>query len=339
MIDRQAPDVSIVIAAYNAAETIRRAIDSAAAQRAVDIEIIVVDDCSTDATPQVVAQTECPAVRLITLDRNKGPGGARNAGIAAAKGRWIAVLDSDDTMRPDRLMHLVAAAERAEADVVVDNLDVLHADGRVERMFPESVLAQLPWLTLPAFIESNRVFRSTHNFGYLKPVFRRAFLEENALFFDEELRIGEDYLLLASALAAGGRCHVVPKAGYIYQIREGSISRVLELHHVEAMLEGDRRFLARFPLDGPAAAAQRRRTRSLAEARAFLALVRHLKNRSFGPALQVALDDPVALRHLGMPIAARWRRLVTRPAHRKTAAPRAASSPPTADNRPLETKG
>ncbi|WP_308311247.1 glycosyltransferase family 2 protein [Shinella sp. CPCC 101442] len=333
-----APDISIVIAAYNAAETIQRAIRSALAQQGVTVEVIVADDCSTDATRAAVAVFTDPAVRLVALDRNRGPGGARNAGFALARGRWIAVLDADDTMRPERLGGMIAAAEQENAALVVDNIDILHLDGRLETMFPDDLLTRTPRLDLPDFIDSNRIFRSTHNFGYMKPVFRRAFLEDNDLAYDEALRIGEDYLLFASTLAAGGRCVVTPAGGYVYHIREGSISRVLHLRHVEAMLAGDQRFLARYPLTAAAAAAQRRRTRNLHETRAFLALVQHLKNRSFGPALKVALGDPVALRHLAMPVAARWRRLVT-PSHRKTAARRAASSPTTAQDRALKNKG
>ena len=324
------PDVSVVIAAYNAADTVTRAILSAAAQRDIAVEVVVVDDCSTDGTSAVVAALGLSAVRLVALDRNRGPGGARNAGLAAARGRWIAVLDADDTMRPDRLRRLVDLAEGREAAAIVDNIDVLQNDGRMERMFPEAMLAGMPRLTLAAFIDSNRIFRGTHNFGYMKPLFRRAFLEESRIGYDEGLRIGEDYLMLASVLAAGGGCAVTEEAGYIYHIRETSISRVLRLQHVEAMLAGDKRFLSRYALDRAAAAAQRRRTRSLREAHAFLALVKHLKNRSLGPALKVALGDPVALRHLSMPIAARWRRLMAPSSHRRTAAPGAAPSPSTA---------
>ena len=323
------PDVSVVIAAYNAADTIGEAIRSAAAQEGVTVEILVVDDCSTDETRATVAALGTPGLTLLPLDRNRGPGGARNAGFAAARGRWIAVLDADDTMRPDRLCRMIAAAEAKGAAVVVDNLDVLQADGRRKPMFDAARLAAMPGLTLPAFIDANRIFRAAHNFGYMKPVFRRAFLEEKDLAFDEALRIGEDYLLLASVLAAGGTSAIVPEAGYTYHIRAGSISRVLRLHHVDAMLAGDRRFLARFPLQGAAAAAQRRRTRNLKETRSFLALVQHLKNRSLGPALKVALGDPVALRHLSMPIAARWRRL-TAPS---------VLSPTTAEDLPLKNKG
>jgi succinoglycan biosynthesis protein ExoO len=110
-------------------------------------------------------------------------------------------------------------------------------------------------------------------------------------------------------LAKGGRCAVEPEVGYSYHVRTGSISRVLELHHVAAMLAADRVFVGAHQLDAAAAAAQARRTRSLEEAAAFLALVQHLKDRAPLKAAVAALRDPAALRHLRMPIAARLRRV------------------------------
>ncbi len=305
----EAPDVSFVIAAYNTSASIGRAIDSALAQSGVTLEVLVVDDASSDDTCEVVRRVADPRVKLIALEKNRGPGGARNAGLDAASGRWIAILDSDDAVEPDRLARMLARAEKAGAQIAVDNLDVVAQDGSRERMFPEAELARQTQLTLPAFITSNALFRSTHNYGYMKPVFLRRFLNDNGLRFDESLRIGEDYILLASALARGGRCVVEPTAGYVYHIREGSISRVLKKHHVEAMLLADDRFVGGHKLDPDARRAQRLRTRSLTEARSFLDLVEHLKNRAFVQALRTAFGDPAAVRHLRMPIAARLRRL------------------------------
>ena len=312
MIQR-APDVSIVIAAFNAAETIGRAIAGALAQQGVVLEVIVADDCSTDTTREIVAAIADSRLRLVALPQNRGPGGARNAGIEAARGRWIAVLDADDTLHPDRLERMIAKAETEGAQIAVDNLAVVSGDGGTQTMFDAHELASRAELTLPAFIDSNRLFSSRHNFGYLKPVFERRFLNDHGLRFDEGLRIGEDYLLLASALAAGAKCVVDPTVGYLYHITEGSISRVLKLEHVEAMIAADTGFLGRYRLDAEALAAQRRRRRSLTQAHAFLTLVAHLKRRSLAGALATALRDPAALRHLSMPIAARLRRLKDRP--------------------------
>ncbi|WP_027997526.1 glycosyltransferase family 2 protein [Sinorhizobium arboris] len=332
----KAPDVTFVVAAYNAADTIVRAIESALAQEGVTVEVVVVDDCSADATPALVAAIPDSRIRLIALDRNRGPGGARNAGIEAARGRWVAVLDSDDTVRPDRLRRMIDRANETGAQIAVDNLDVVSLDGRRLTMFSEADLTRLQQLTLPAFIASNVLFRSEHNFGYMKPIFERRFLEHQQLRFDETLRIGEDYILLASALACGGRCAVEPSAGYIYHIREGSISRVLRLDHIDAMIAADEAFLRRYTLDGQAQKMQRRRMRGFRQARSFLVLVEQLKKRSLADALKTALADPLALRHLSMPIAARLRRVVARVVHKSShSVPHAAPVTATAERSPL----
>ncbi|WP_284759752.1 glycosyltransferase family 2 protein [Agrobacterium sp. fls2-241-TYG-188a] len=306
------PDVTFVIAAYNSADTIAAAIESALAQDEVTVEVIVVDDQSSDNTREVVSglTQQDARVRLIALERNLGPGGARNAGIDAAVGRWIAVLDSDDVIQPLRTRRMIDRAESGPAEIVVDNLDVVYTDGRArETMFSANFLEQQGTLTLENFIASNIIFRSTFNFGYMKPMFRREFLNENALRFRPDLRIGEDYLLLASALAVGARCAIEPSPGYIYNIREGSISRVLEIQHVDAMIAADEDFLSRYTLPPAASEAQRMRTRSLVEARHFLMLVSSIKRRSIMDVIKIAAKDPVALRHLRMPIEARLKKL------------------------------
>ncbi|MFK0383815.1 glycosyltransferase family 2 protein [Agrobacterium sp. NPDC090273] len=306
------PDVSFVIAAYNAADTITAAIQSALEQKDVDLEILVVDDCSSDETRSIVAEIggRDPRVKLIALERNGGPGGARNAGIDAATGRWIAVLDADDVIRPERTACMVSRAEAANAAIAVDNLDVVYLDDRpMDTMFPEDMLENMPVLTLEQFIGSNVLFRTTFNFGYMKPMFRRDFLNDNALRFREEIRIGEDYILLASALAAGGLCVIEPKPGYIYNIREGSISRVLEISHVEAMMKADRDFLSHYTLLPAAMDAQKARSRSLSLAFNFLTLVEDIKRRSILGVLKTTIKDPAVIGHLRMPVAVRLRRL------------------------------
>jgi len=307
------PDVSFVVAAYNAKETLVRAIDSALAQVGVSVEVIVVDDCSTDGTRDIAEAYSSidERVRLIAQAVNGGPAAARNAGFAQAKGRWIAVLDSDDTIYPVRMLSMLERAETANAQIVVDNIDVIPFDaGPPQSMFPREMLKRRPVMTLADFIGSNVIFQSTFNFGYMKPVFERSFLVENGLRFDESLRVGEDYLLLASALACGGRCTVVPETGYVYHLRQGSISRVLEQRHLDAMLASDKVFLSRYRLDAEAMTAQRRRTRSILEAGSFLTLVDEIKKGSVGGFLKTAIENPRALRHLRMPIAVRMRRLV-----------------------------
>ncbi|MCV9962769.1 glycosyltransferase [Pararhizobium sp. BT-229] len=306
----QNPQATFILAAFKSRDTIERAIDSALAQTGVSIEVIVIDDCSPDDTAEIVDAYTDPRVRLIRLEKNRGPGGARNAGLAAARGDWIVILDSDDAISPGRTARMIAQAKQADAQIVVDNIDVISLDGTTKRMFEDARLAALGMLTLPAFIGSNVLFQSEHNYGYMKPIFERRFLEEHSLRFDESLPIGEDYLLLASALAKGGRCAVEPSAGYTYYIRTGSISRVLKLHQVDAMLAADAEFLKNHRLDAASMQAQIRRQRSIEDARSFVILVDQIKARSLSGAVKTAWRNPAAIRHLRMPIAVRLRRLM-----------------------------
>jgi succinoglycan biosynthesis protein ExoO len=303
-------DVTFLIAAYNAEDTIAGAIKSALAQQGVSVEVVVADDCSTDRTAGIVQDFPAGRVRHIRLEHNRGPGGARNAGLEAARGRWIAVLDADDTVYPDRLSRLLRRAEWTGSELVVDDLDVVEdATGASRPMFGAARLGALPEMTLAAYIGGNLLFEKKFSFGYLKPVIEREFLRRHALRYVENVRIGEDYLFMASALAAGARCAVEPHAGYAYHVRPGSISRVLDLKHVEAMLAADEEFLATRHLDAAAEKAQAARSRSLRKAAAYLAIVNHLKERAGLRAALTAARNPAAVGLLKMPISVRLHRL------------------------------
>ena len=305
------PDVSFIIAAFNAQETIGRAVKSALAQSDVSVEVIVVDDRSADATRERVREIADDRIVLVEKRINEGPGAARNVGLALAKGRYIAILDADDSVAPERMARLVARARGADAQIVLDDLEVVDERGSppsVRPMFGRARLEALPRITLASFIAGNLMFETEFSLGYMKPIIERDFLRAHGIVYDQELRIGEDYLLIADALAYGARCVVEPTPGYQYHLVDTSISRILKLHHIAAMLEADDRFLARHTLNAEASSAQVQRTRSLREAAAFLDIVDQLKARSALGAIRAALADPWAIRHLKMPIMARLRR-------------------------------
>lgn len=304
------PDVSIVIAAWNAAAFIETAIESARAQTGVRAEIIVVDDASTDGTADAAA-AQGPEVRVVRLPANGGPGAARDAGFAAARADWIAVLDADDAMEPNRLQRLIALGARTGADVVVDNIVVV-GPAHEAPMFPPGSYPTGRPLALAEFVDSNTPLKRRYNLGYLKPVFSRAFLQRERIAYDETLRIGEDYLFLADCLAAGARCIFDGEAGYRYRV--GHVSTSHRLHHarVEAMRQADRRFAERWRLDLATRAALRRRDRALRSVSAFAASVEAIKEGKIGSALMALARSPEAILHYREPFAARLRRALGR---------------------------
>ena len=116
------PLLSVVIPTWNRAQLVCDAINSALVQRADEVEVIVVDDASTDSTREVLEREFDSRIRLLRLEHRRGPGGARNAGARLATGVFVAFLDSDDVWLPGKLdAELDLFAQFPKADVVVSD--------------------------------------------------------------------------------------------------------------------------------------------------------------------------------------------------------------------------
>jgi len=115
------PLVSVLTPAWNAAASIERALGSVLDDPDANVQMVVVDDASTDATAQIVEALAARdrRVELIRAGTNAGPSAARNLGLPTLRGEWIAFLDSDDRFLPGALATMVAAAERTDALAVV----------------------------------------------------------------------------------------------------------------------------------------------------------------------------------------------------------------------------
>jgi glycosyltransferase involved in cell wall biosynthesis len=119
------PLVSVIIPAYNAERYLIEALDSVRAQGHRPLEVIMVDDGSTDGTAGVVAQY--PDVRYV-YQANRGPAAARNAGLRLAQGDLIAFLDADDVWSDDKLaVQLTLLSARAESQIVLGRLQMVSA--------------------------------------------------------------------------------------------------------------------------------------------------------------------------------------------------------------------
>lgn len=124
--------VSVVMPAYNAERYVEMAVRSALASDLHEIEVIVVDDGSKDRTPEIVANTGDPRVVIVRLRPSGRPSRPRNVGIARARAPYVAFLDADDLIKPDKLSATAAALDRhPEAGFAFADFERIDADGRV----------------------------------------------------------------------------------------------------------------------------------------------------------------------------------------------------------------
>ena len=126
------PTVTVVMPAYDAAAFIGEAIESVVAQTFTDWKLIVVDDGSTDATPDVVDACEDPRVRLLAIEHSGLPAVARNRGLASSESTHVAFLDADDLWRPRKLeLQLAALDSRHDVGLVHTGFEQLR-EGALE---------------------------------------------------------------------------------------------------------------------------------------------------------------------------------------------------------------
>lgn len=124
------PLITVVMPNYNGQRFVEQAIDSVLAQTYTNFELIVVDDCSTDASLQLVEKKAAgdSRIRVIAMDHNSGVANVRNTGIREAKGEYIALLDNDDLWTPDKLERQLAIAEKG-AEIVYCSYDFIDENG------------------------------------------------------------------------------------------------------------------------------------------------------------------------------------------------------------------
>ena len=317
-IDAARPSVSVIIACYNAAAFLRAAVRSALDQTIGDIEVIIVDDVSSDdslALARDIAASD-PRVRVDALKRNCGPAGARNRGLDLATGDWIALLDSDDLYHPDRLRRLIVEGDETGADIVADDLLIFDDQDRTppETFFAPPRDREPGWIGLRDYLVETVMYGAKPNLGFLKPMFRRAFLQRHRLRYDESLRIAEDDDLIVRALAAGARYFAVVDPTYFYRKHGSSISHRLSSSNIEAMVgAGERLAVSLSGLSRAEHAALERRNRGLRNTRDFTLAIEALKVGALGRALGLVFRRPGLIPLLRMPIAARLRRWLDRP--------------------------
>jgi glycosyltransferase EpsJ len=130
--------ISIVTTAYNIEAYVEKCLDSLLAQTHKDIEIIVVNDCSTDKTMDIVGKFTDERIKVVNHSQNMGAGWARRTGIGAATGEYVITVDGDDWLAPDFIEALAKNAEETDADIVSGGITYVWSDTyeEVKRFLP-----------------------------------------------------------------------------------------------------------------------------------------------------------------------------------------------------------
>ncbi|WP_407552489.1 bifunctional glycosyltransferase family 2 protein/CDP-glycerol:glycerophosphate glycerophosphotransferase [Streptomyces sp. Pv4-95] len=215
------PDVSVVVIVYNDADRLPTAVQSVLDQTLRDVEVVIVDDCSTDRSFEVaqhLAAVHKGRVRAFQLPENSGAGGEpRNVGIQHTTGKYVMFLDSDDVLEINACRNMLEAAEESGSDIVSGLCVRLHKDTRNQKRDEwyawlygttrtlESV-EELPDLFVWDTLSTNKCYR-------------RDFLVENNLRFPKGM-FYEDLMFIADAYLAARRITLIPNQVYFWHVYE-----------------------------------------------------------------------------------------------------------------------
>ena len=208
----QIPKVSVILPCYNGEKYLNQCIDSILNQTLENLELICVDDGSTDGTIRILEEYRKADSRVrILTQTNAGAGAARNNGMRQARGEYLSFLDADDFFEPDMLESAVLAAEQHRADYVVFGADRYEME--------TSSFVAVPWTIrredIPPYMPfsyrqlAGNVFLSFVGWAWDK-LYRRSFVEEQNLFFQEQ-RTTNDMLFVFSGLVTAKRIAVVDR--------------------------------------------------------------------------------------------------------------------------------
>ncbi|MGC4024050.1 MAG: glycosyltransferase [Mesorhizobium sp.] len=272
---------------------------SVLAQSAKNLELIVSDDGSDDASVEIAKRiaSKDERVHVLTGAGNTGPAATRNRALVAAKGEWVAIVDSDDLMQRDRLELLVKWGDAQACNIVADDLTYFGDEnlpagrtlfGVAGRSIPHLVSTDL-------FIQTEIQGSDLPRLGYLKPLIRRSAL--NGMGYNEALRVGEDFDLLLRLLLKGEKLFVLQDSYYQYRRHNGSISHRLSEEKVAAMIA------AQHALDTADMLPDTRkllnlRLKTLENLLAYEGLVKRIKQHDISGAVRSLIERPALVKDL-----------------------------------------
>lgn len=215
-------DVSVIIPVYNAEPYLKQCLDSILAQTFKNIEIIIINDCSNDNSFQIIEEYRKTDRRIISisLQKNAGPGNARNEGIKAANGKYIVFIDSDDWITEDYVETLYNSIEKHNCDMVSGNFYIY--DDKTGRLKTDKNPKDLYSTNFNSLEKKQYFLLLNNNYIWIR-IYRKDFLKENNIYF--KLNKLEDSLFLWEAVIFSDNFMFIDKTIYYYRVnRTGSLT-------------------------------------------------------------------------------------------------------------------
>lgn len=213
------PLLSIVIPVYNTGKYLREGLDSILQQEVLDIEIICIDDGSTDSSLGILQEYQKKDRRILLLSQaHQGVSIARNLGIQNAKGEYIAFFDADDIVKPSMYAQMLKVATNNKLDVIICAYETslsptvqYHDFVRNKVVSPKTLLQGCKkWHSSNAFCFSWRM------------LFSKRLLDQQSIRFNPFISIGEDTLFNMKAILSASKVYYMPDSLYVYRINEDS---------------------------------------------------------------------------------------------------------------------
>lgn len=219
------PVLSIIVPVYNVATYLREGLDSILRQEVQDIEVICVDDCSSDSSPDILKEYQAKdnRIQFIRQSENKGPSATRNIGIKYAKGKYIAFFDPDDKVENNLYAELIHAIEDKKTDLALCGYYTFPTHQiHIPNFKPYHAMQPMDFIQKNPRIEMNNDLCYTWRF-----VFKRNFLINKKIRFIKNLHVGEDTVFNYECVLQASSIIMIPKALYQYRINNaGSLMRL-----------------------------------------------------------------------------------------------------------------
>lgn len=227
MPSNDTPCISVIVPVYNTEAYIGKCLDSLVSQTMREIEFILVDDCGTDRSMDIVRRyaAEDARIRILEETENTGVAQARNRGMETARGEYTAFVDSDDWLAPDYFRLLYDKAVTEQADMVKGSFTAVWPDRAEPSRMNDGIRQCLLRHSFPGI---------AYTYAFWNTLFRTDMLRRHHITFPS-LTHGEDMVFLVNALLHANKLVLEDGAVYYYNQHDGSISRAISSRYYDSL--------------------------------------------------------------------------------------------------------